>query len=420
MIKYKLDDFIINISLLLISSIILIRTYLIGFTNNSSSPLFIFLMAIILILMVVIKRKKVKKNVLLFSLLCILLLLPFFYNNAYLQDGKYNRFFYYIFSILYSILFSISGANKNNFKFFIKILILFSFITSLITWISFFNRSFYINNIVTLLPYEYRGSVIKMLVNNNAYAGLTDHYSRNAFFVVLGILGEIYYFNKKSKKEIFTIVFFVITLFLIGKRGHLLFLIVSMFLTYFIFNGLKIKSTFKFILLLLISSLALIIAVNVIPGVSNVIDRTENSNGDISTGRFELYDKAFRYYKDNDNIPLGWYQFEKKTGYTFAGVHNDYIQLFVETGLIGFILVVGVNIFILKKAILFVKKTKSNISILILLYNIFFLLYSLTGIPHYGLENYLVYFILNAFLFIFLDEYYDKLRFNHNFIGGMN
>lgn len=395
-----IDNFFINFSLLLITFIMIARTYIFRFTNSNTLSLAFLLLAILFLFLVIIKNKKMNRQKFLFLILCIFILLPFFYKNAYFQDKKYIGALYYIFAIFYSILFSFSSATKKNFEFLLKLLILFSFITSFVTWISFINPNFYIAKFIPLLPVEYRNSVIKMFLYHNAYAGLTDNYSRNAFFVVLGVFGEMYFFRKEQKRNIVYILFFLLTLFLIGKRGHLLFLILSFIILYFVYNNVGIKSILKFSIIIVLSALFLLLSINNIPGISNVIDRTENSNGDISTGRFELYEKAIYFYKNNGDKPIGWNQFSKKTNYTFVGVHNDYLQIFVETGIFGFFLIVGSNIYILKKAILYLKRTKNKLSCVVLIYNLFFLLYSLTGTPHYGFENYMIYFIFNAFLFI--------------------
>ena len=143
----------------------------------------------------------------------------------------------------------------------------------------------------------------------------------------------------------------------------------------------------------------------IIPGVNTFFYRMVNSNhNDITNGRIELYNKAFDMYRDNDYVPIGWGQFSKSTNYSYAGVHNDYIQLFIETGLAGFLLIICSNIYILFKSIKLTSLHKNSLYFIILAYNIFYLLYSLTGIPHYDFEVYTIYLLLSSILFTKITE----------------
>ena len=140
-------------------------------------------------------------------------------------------------------------------------------------------------------------------------------------------------------------------------------------------------------------------------GVKNVYDRFFVSNKeDVSNGRFAMYEDIANQYKENKCFPIGWSQYARSTNYYHPGVHNDYLQLFYETGIIGFILVIGSNIILLFRSIKFTKKEKNGLGFCVLLYNFFYLTYSATGIPHYDYETYLIFFIFNSFIYILPDE----------------
>ena len=237
--------------------------------------------------------------------------------------------------------------------------------------------------------------------------GLTDHYSRNAFYILIGILILIKkYINNKEKKSLLLIIIFLFgSLFLIGKRAHLIFLLISLILGYFIYNKVSIKNILKFMGISFIFGIIAIGCINVIPGTQNIVNRLLNvGDVDFTSGRADLYSKAWQLYLANDSEPLGWGQFAKSTGYSFVGVHNDYIQLYCETGIIGFILIVGSNLLMLKNSINMCRLKKGGLTFIILVYNIFFLVYSLTGIPHYDIEVYMIYFLLNCVLFNLKEE----------------
>ena len=184
------------------------------------------------------------------------------------------------------------------------------------------------------------------------------------------------------------------------------FLIFSFIITYFIFNKVNIKTVLKFICIFLAIGLFTSIAIKINDEAGYVFERLMNNNVmDVSNGRYEMYNEIWEQYKENGYMPLGWAEYASSTNYVHPGVHNDYIQLFCETGIIGFLLIIGLNIKILLNSIKYAHKSKTGISFIILLYNVFFLSYSLTGLPHYDIETYMYYFLINYILF---HEFFAK------------
>lgn len=162
--------------------------------------------------------------------------------------------------------------------------------------------------------------------------------------------------------------------------------------------------------------------VKVVPEAQNTFNRIFNDNSnDVSSGRFDMYKDIWRMYKQNNYIGIGWNKYASNTGYVHPGVHNDYIQILCESGIIGFLIIIGSNIYILKYAIKYARKSKTAISKIILIYNIFFMFYSLTGIPHYDVETYMYYFLINSILFyISVREINCNKVEMYKHIGGKN
>ena len=143
----------------------------------------------------------------------------------------------------------------------------------------------------------------------------------------------------------------------------------------------------------------LLLSYKFLPGIDYTFNKFFNNNAtDYSTGRFDMYKEAYRLYVDNSYFPIGWGQYAKSTNYHHPALHNDYLQLFFETGMLGLFLIIMPNIIFLIKSIKFVNKKHNEISVIILIFNLFFMTYSLTGLPHYDVEVYMIYFIFNSFL----------------------
>lgn len=290
----------------------------------------------------------------------------------------------------------------------LTIVLIFSIITSIITWISIINQNIYVNYFVPFLDSSSRNEILREL-NQGNLCGFTTHYSRNAFYVLSGILIVVSKLwarvEKNNTKLLYFLLFFeTATLFAIGKRGHLLFGIASLYIVYMIMQKnayKKIQKTIKFIILFIILGLVLFY---LFPASRHTFERFlfESESGDISTGRFVNYGIAFEIFLNNPIFGIGIGGFRKITNNVYAGVHNDYLQFLCETGLVGFICFVGLQIYSLYEVASLLKKTcfyelkDRNLQYLLIwatLFQVFVLLYALTGLPHFDYEVNTLYLI---------------------------
>lgn len=244
-------------------------------------------------------------------------------------------------------------------------------------------------------------------------SGLAEHYSRNAYYCVIGLSVLVAYFfsgQRKHKRLVQAGIACEFLLMLkIGKRGHLLFCIAAVFMVYLFLEpniSKRIGRLIKFIILGLVS---LAFVMEFIPSVGFVFERmvSQFSSGDFTTGRITLYQYAWNKFLEHPILGNGYGSFSTYSvvvnGDVFAGVHNDYLQWLCEGGILGFC----VNMFAavlpyslaLKELKLAVRK-KISISgeiftalIWSLLFQTFVLLYSLTGLPHFDYEINGIYMI---------------------------
>lgn len=398
------NDLFYYISITNIFIVIFFMPYVVNITHSSSTLIMLIIAGIIFLLLSFIKSPKIKKGSTKYLLLSISCLIPCFYKNAYLIDGHYYKALLYILVIIYFMILYLKRIDERKIMYIINFIILFAILTSLITWLGFAFPNVYISKIIPLLPVESRLSVLNTFPNINP--GLTSHYSRNAFFITIGIMGLLLkYKNTKNKKYFITILFLIVTLFLVGKRGHLVFLILSFMLSYFIYYKIKLKTILKVCSLIVLFILFSFLVVKIIPSTNKVFERLfDYEQLDYSNGRQEMYSSIRTMYQNNNKNPIGWGQYSKNTNYYHPGVHNDYIQLYYETGIIGFLMIIGANIIFLISSIKAARKSDNYLVFIVLMYDIFYMLYSLTGIPHYDFETYAVYFMLNCSLFCLIEN----------------
>lgn len=289
-------------------------------------------------------------------------------------------------------------------------LIAFAILTSIITWISFFAPSFYTSHILSLFPEG--SSLTYSFLNRNMYHGFTNHYSRNSYYIITGILllfSSVLCERKKRKYKIVLIAFLFCTEFLVAKRGPTLFLLLTLFLMIMKKESnieKKVRKSFKFIAL---GVVLFILAYFFVPGVDNIVNRilTPNSSGDISSSRFYLWGIAWKMFKDSPIIGNGWGSyFRAMSGSTFQGAHNDYFQFLSEIGLIGFAINVLANIgclyysgkvFDYFRINEFNDTLEKKWAVFSYGFQVFILSYSLTGMPHYSYEQYGLYLMLCGF-----------------------
>lgn len=294
----------------------------------------------------------------------------------------------------------------------LDLMLIFSIITSVATWISVISPGFYTNSIVPFLDSASKSEILREL-NQGNLCGLTTHYSRNAYYVVFGLITLLsrIWSGGKTRTENFTwyilMIFETITLLAIGKRGHLVFWLIALYIVYILMqrNAFdKVKNSLKLSIAVVVIGLAIFYF---FPDARHTFERffAEAGSDDFSNGRLMNYAVAMDVFMNKPIFGIGIGGFRTLTNNVYAGVHNDYIQFLCETGIIGFVLFVGLEVFSLYEAGSLLRKTIIN-SVLsaqmktILIWSMFFQLfvffYAFTGLPHFDYEINTVYLIACA------------------------
>lgn len=293
---------------------------------------------------------------------------------------------------------------------FVNIILVMGIIYAVTTILLAFDTGIYQNIIVNWYP-NTKG-VLLNLYSENKFAGITDHYSTNGMvlanaMIIAASLAIISVRNKEKnrKKYIICCIIIIIALFLTAKRSHLLFGILAMYIGYYICFSKDKNHSSKMIMAIFITSLILIFAYIAIPQVRIVLERFLDVSDDTNIeSRMTFWDAALNEFDSNTLFGIGWFGFRNNVAGSvhYSGhVHNVYIQLLCENGMVGaaifFLWFAGClvcTILVARKYFLYIKDTKIQMQLLFSLsYQIYFLMYCYTGNPMFDSYQYPVYFV---------------------------
>ena len=331
----------------------------------------------------------------------LLTFIPLFTNNQNIAAQDY----YFIIIYIVLVIFFVSNREKEGWQSSgMKFMILAGiFYASFTIWF-YIDKDFYINKVIGIFPEENQRMLL-IAYMRGAAAGLTKHYSLNAGLLVIGITASISYFMAKRKSILINIILIstmTISLLLTGKRAHIVFIAASIIVAYYLYNSNKKKGRILKIMLL-IAGIVLIIMLlaTFIPDLNLFYTRfIETSEaGDVSLGRFMYYNQAWNIFMSNPLFGIGWGGFKYYyVNYTdvYTAVHNVYLQLLCEIGIVGCLPFLLFFITMYRNSLLLfmdVRRQKYNIGenaqrylIFSVIIQTFFLLYCLTGNPLYDAE----------------------------------
>ena len=335
---------------------------------------------------------------------------------------------YYLYSwwpcvyLMMAILSYFSFRRKDNIKTAMVVFSVFSVLNIVVTIINIVNPDYYFRLVSSLMTLGSLNNIENYL--GLYLTGLSDHYSRNAYYCVLGstIFFSLFFGNSKKKTAALIMgIIEVVMIMVIGKRGHFVFFLATLLFVYIQIQKSIGKKVLNLIRLSIVALLIFGILVEYVPAAMNVFNRFTimRDSGDVTTGRSYLWNIAIEAFMKKPI--LGWgYGYFTSTVYTtnvnqaFAGVHNDYLQWLCEMGIIGFLINMGITIGIyllslkeLNILVSSVKKIGSQRQVMIIwsvLFQTFVITYSLTGLPHFDYEINIVYYISLAVPMILLSE----------------
>lgn len=262
-------------------------------------------------------------------------------------------------------------------------------------------------------------------VASGCFMGISTHYSTSGMFLSIAV---ILFASECLEEKVATGTFRVIkvllliaatvALILTQKRAHLLFVAFSCVLMYFVGcvrgnMGKKLKQT---LVAIIVIALVIVLIFN-IPAFSGTIARflTGDTIDEISSGRVStLWEPAWKLFVKNVGLGIGWQnfkwihiQYQANYGTVNNNVHNIYLQLLCETGILIGTLIIAflISIYVLTwKYLLRYKKFRcKSAGYLPMLfsfgYQTFFLMYGLTGNPLYDIQCLFPYILCSGLTF---------------------
>lgn len=280
---------------------------------------------------------------------------------------------------------------------------------AIITFIFFFNKNLYVQVVQKLFPWS--SQRLLEWYQEGCMAGLTSHYTINGILMATGLMLAFsqwymgYVYGKKIKNSLFLVLVMLVALLLTGKRGPLIFCIAGIFIVYYISLSNRPHSRWiRIIGVILAAFIVGIIVFAYVPALGTFINRfiETNESGDVTLGRTKYWLLALDNFKKNPLFGIGWGKFETMAMAMYdksADVHNVYLQLLCETGLVGTITFIMFAFVSLKAACkCYYNNVRKNITtdkylVFAIAYQVFFLLYGFTGNPLYTPTAAMPYFI---------------------------
>lgn len=337
------------------------------------------------------------------------ILFPCIFRNYYMKTGKYNNVLDFIaVFVIYLIL-----RDKEGWKtLFWKVIRFYCGVHFALGIFFLFNKGLLYSWVIP--RFTMTGNVYNLLtqaISNGYMTGICNHYSKMGMYMALGTVAyaiplfESTTINAHKKFQYAVFGAFIIGLAMTGKRGPLLFTLLALFLAFIQFANKKPtkKALIRLFIGITVIILVFLFAYLKIPQIKLLIDRfmEGSSIADKANGRIEFFwVQAIDMFKSKPLLGYGWGAFKS---YSMNGndAHNIYFQLLAETGMVGFLLSMAFfvgSLVVTKRDLGYIEKIpeKADLSVSLkqaYLYQIFFLLYGLTGNPLYDGQCYLPYLI---------------------------
>lgn len=345
----------------------------------------------------------------------LLLILPLLWNNRDLEAGGFTRPLQYLW-IAFLYLAYRSSDREDWIEKFLKIIMLVGVFYASFTVVSFISSNFYFNFIYPKLSEISAKEAIRLTTyyESGYMAGITAHYSTNGIYIGLGTIPffvcallEKEYIKKKRPFVVITFLLVLLALALTGKRAHLIFTIVALIIVmYYYYSDQKYSRVVKILFFVVLAAVAVYIVSLFIPQVMNAYNRILQglAENNLDNGRDELSVYALLAFSSARLFGHGWSWFSQYNIISPGDhAHNTYYQLLCETGVIGFTLYVGYLVIMLIRGITLLTKIcrrKQNyqphdrvVACCAVAYELFFLMYMVTGNPLYEFSCYMPLFL---------------------------
>lgn len=382
------------------------------------SAIFIALFGCIILMYAFYKgvEKSSSKSHFIENCLMLAMLGSIFINNF---DFKNRTFKYEVLTVVLVFLFLCRSSFGNYYaEVFIKFILYFGFLTSVATIFFYFSPKAFSTYVIPKIPQAYYAGILYCF-QHGYQSGIALHYSANAIFIVLflGVLFSKTITKESNKVDLVLFAIGIIALLMTAKRAHTVFSIFAMYVAYFALNkGSRGRRWFKALGFVLAVFVVYFIIESIAPDLLMVVNRiTSMTNENFLGGRLEFYSIAINVIKTKPIFGNGWGSFKYLAENQLGEVneaHNVFLQIFAETGIVGFVICFSVILMFVTSMIKVMKYT-SNIyeecfdsyKCYCCYFAVFFLLYCMTGNPLYDNQMWMPLVLLASFTMKLAEAY---------------
>lgn len=388
-----------------------------------------FLIALLCMLRVTgVRKNPINSYLKLWFFLCVLVLL--INRNQNFANGEFEDGIAFVFIFLYFLL---AVETTKWHKYFWNIMLIWGLIHAFFTIVEYLIPGFYMSIIFPIMP-SYAQIHLSAVFKMGYMPGIAAHYSTNGMYLAVAFIPafvRLLLQKRKSLIQLAALMIIAAGLLLTGKRGVLIFSVFGILISYYVYNSDKpLGRIGKMVVLLVFGTVVFMVGSQFIPGLANFIDRFQKTaaQGDITLGRLSQFAMAFQQISRNPLLGSGWdsfkYDYRALFG-TLLNVHNVFIQLIAENGVIGAFPFFAFFTLAFRRAVKRLRLIRRNRSAqegeeLALMMSVaaqaFFLLYCLTGNPLYDQQVLFPYICSVA-----MGEYYieaDKRTYSVEYMEG--
>jgi len=363
----------------------------------------ILILSVSLMLWENIANSRIKLSIDLYTVIAIMILvICLVWNNQDIARYGWQVEKYFAIIIVFNLL---SRGTDKWHKYAVYAMLAAGFFYTFWTFICYFDQNIYNGFVYPLMATQ--GFI------PDYKAGFTVSYGTNGLYMAMGVCAYTGFFvfngkfKIKDKKKLFGLLILIIGMLLSGKRGQTIALVIAFYVLYYFYNSnKKFGRVFKVFLIISLLCLIMYLVSLFIPGVLTIIDRfqEQSSKGDISTGRFYMWNNAWILFKWNPLFGYGWRWF-RYSQYTLVNydVHNVFLQWLTELGIVGSIPFFAFIIMNIVKAIRLMISYRTNTKIVkekvlkyisvALMYEVFFIVMCATGTAFYQIEYLFPYLV---------------------------
>ncbi len=314
---------------------------------------------------------------------------------------------------LFMVLFPVS--NPDDYHPALSVIVLWGIFFSVGMLLAFGARPVF-NAVLSVFPSGFASAVrsasSKRICGFSTNPGFTAGYITCALIALTSIIRDRKSF---SLPKMFLLVFLLVALLFTGKRGHVLFLALSWGLCYLLplKGNKKIERYWKLFMCALSGIILYFVFADALVDIPVVGRFTQTVSGflegeDVSNGRSRLWSWAIELIRREPWLGIGWGDFRTTIGgvsgiVSELDVHNIYLQLLCETGVIGFTIFALFFAYFWTSTKTFYRLCMASADPILsslrpilqfsLLYQTFFLLYGITGNVLFDQHYQLIYML---------------------------